>query len=267
MTARTAGPARCLNSISRACACGSTDVPFFRAHGLRRTAAFLVISEPHPATAPTRGLTCLVDTLLRRPGHWKYPVPGVRGRVAMTVAEQAAETTDQGPVQTRALIIGTGFSGLGIGIALQEQGVDFLILEKADDVGGTWRDNSYPGCACDVPSHLYSFSFSRRRHGANCSLRSLRSGTTSRESPTSTGCAATSGSTRASPARTGTIPSSAGTCSPTPGRNTSRSSSFLGPARCTSRCPKSKESPNSMAPLSIPRSGTTASTSAESGSR
>ena len=77
----------------------------------------------------------------------------------MTVAEQAAESTTQQPVHTRALIIGTGFSGLGMGIALQQQGVDFLILEKADDVGGTWRDNTYPGCACDVPSHLYSFSF------------------------------------------------------------------------------------------------------------
>jgi cation diffusion facilitator CzcD-associated flavoprotein CzcO len=63
------------------------------------------------------------------------------------------------PVHTRALIIGTGFSGLGMGIALQKQGVDFLILEKADEVGGTWRDNTYPGAACDVPSHLYSFSF------------------------------------------------------------------------------------------------------------
>jgi cation diffusion facilitator CzcD-associated flavoprotein CzcO len=62
-------------------------------------------------------------------------------------------------VETRALIIGSGFSGLGMGIALQKQGVDFMILEKADDIGGTWRDNSYPGCACDIPSHLYSFSF------------------------------------------------------------------------------------------------------------
>lgn len=63
------------------------------------------------------------------------------------------------PIHTRALIIGTGFSGLGMGIALRKQGVDFLILEKADDIGGTWRDNTYPGCACDVPSHLYSYSF------------------------------------------------------------------------------------------------------------
>jgi cation diffusion facilitator CzcD-associated flavoprotein CzcO len=78
----------------------------------------------------------------------------------MTVADQTTESTAaQESVHTRALIIGTGFSGLGMGIALQKQGVDFLILEKTDDIGGTWRDNSYPGCACDVPSHLYSFSF------------------------------------------------------------------------------------------------------------
>ena len=78
----------------------------------------------------------------------------------MTVApEQAAESSTQQPVHTRALIIGTGFSGLGMAIELQRQGVDFLILEKADEIGGTWRDNSYPDCACDVPSHLYSFSF------------------------------------------------------------------------------------------------------------
>jgi cation diffusion facilitator CzcD-associated flavoprotein CzcO len=78
----------------------------------------------------------------------------------MTVAESMPQPATQAPpVHTRALIIGTGFSGIGMGIALQKQGVDFLILEKADDVGGTWRDNTYPGCACDVPSHLYSFSF------------------------------------------------------------------------------------------------------------
>ena len=63
------------------------------------------------------------------------------------------------PVRTRAVIIGTGFSGLGMAIELQKRGIDFVILEKAADVGGTWRDNNYPGCACDIPSHLYSFSF------------------------------------------------------------------------------------------------------------
>jgi cation diffusion facilitator CzcD-associated flavoprotein CzcO len=57
-------------------------------------------------------------------------------------------------------VVGTGFSGLGTAIRLRQSGTrDFCVLERGDDVGGTWRDNSYPGCACDVPSHLYSFSF------------------------------------------------------------------------------------------------------------
>jgi cation diffusion facilitator CzcD-associated flavoprotein CzcO len=78
----------------------------------------------------------------------------------MTVAEQAEQTAvRKDAVRTRALIIGTGFSGLGMAIALQRQGVEFLLLEKADEIGGTWRDNTYPGCACDIPSHMYSFSF------------------------------------------------------------------------------------------------------------
>ena len=58
------------------------------------------------------------------------------------------------------VIIGTGFSGLGMAIRLKQAGHhDFVILEKDEDLGGTWRDNHYPGCACDVPSHMYSFSF------------------------------------------------------------------------------------------------------------
>lgn len=62
--------------------------------------------------------------------------------------------------QVGVLIIGAGFGGLCMGIKLKEQGNDnFLILEKGHDVGGTWRDNNYPGCACDVQSHMYSYSF------------------------------------------------------------------------------------------------------------
>lgn len=64
------------------------------------------------------------------------------------------------PADANVLIIGSGFAGLGMAIQLKRRGDDdFLILERADDVGGTWRDNTYPGAACDVPSHLYSFSF------------------------------------------------------------------------------------------------------------
>ncbi|GAB2638956.1 NAD(P)/FAD-dependent oxidoreductase [Gordonia jinhuaensis] len=57
-------------------------------------------------------------------------------------------------------IIGAGFSGLGAAIKLQQNGFeDFVILDRGSDFGGTWRDNTYPGAACDVPSHLYSYSF------------------------------------------------------------------------------------------------------------
>jgi len=58
------------------------------------------------------------------------------------------------------VIAGSGFAGIGMAIRLRREGIeDFVVLERAGDVGGTWRDNTYPGAACDVPSHLYSFSF------------------------------------------------------------------------------------------------------------
>jgi cation diffusion facilitator CzcD-associated flavoprotein CzcO len=64
------------------------------------------------------------------------------------------------PDRVRQLVIGAGFGGLGMAIKLDEDGErDFVVVEKGGDVGGTWRDNTYPGAACDVPSQLYSFSF------------------------------------------------------------------------------------------------------------
>ncbi len=72
----------------------------------------------------------------------------------------AATTTMQGELRTQVAIIGAGFGGLCMAIKLREAGQDdFIILEKGEDVGGTWRDNSYPGAACDVQSHMYSYSF------------------------------------------------------------------------------------------------------------
>lgn len=66
-------------------------------------------------------------------------------------------------VPLSVIVIGSGFAGIGMAIELDRAGIhDFLILEKAEDVGGTWRDNHYPGAGCDVPSHLYSFSFEPR---------------------------------------------------------------------------------------------------------
>ncbi len=65
----------------------------------------------------------------------------------------------------RIAILGAGAGGLGLAIRLRQAGItSFSIFDKADGVGGTWRANTYPGAACDVPSHLYSFSFARRRN-------------------------------------------------------------------------------------------------------
>jgi cation diffusion facilitator CzcD-associated flavoprotein CzcO len=64
------------------------------------------------------------------------------------------------PAHVHVLVVGAGFAGLGSAIKLDEHGFgDFLVVEKGATVGGTWRDNTYPGAACDVPSQLYSFSF------------------------------------------------------------------------------------------------------------
>ena len=63
------------------------------------------------------------------------------------------------PEHVGALVIGSGFAGIAAAVRLQQAGHTVAVVERGDDVGGTWRANSYPGCACDVPSHLYSLSF------------------------------------------------------------------------------------------------------------
>jgi cation diffusion facilitator CzcD-associated flavoprotein CzcO len=64
-------------------------------------------------------------------------------------------------LDAETIVVGAGFGGLGLALQMQRAGDDsFLILERASEVGGTWRDNVYPGCACDIPAMLYSFSFS-----------------------------------------------------------------------------------------------------------
>jgi cation diffusion facilitator CzcD-associated flavoprotein CzcO len=69
-------------------------------------------------------------------------------------------TAASSPEQVTFVIVGSGFSGLGAAIKLLQAGHrDLVILERAGDVGGTWRDNTYPGCRCDVQSNLYSYSF------------------------------------------------------------------------------------------------------------
>jgi len=91
--------------------------------------------------------------------HWSDSVRDFldqerRKVAAKTVSEKNGEHVYD------TLIIGAGFAGLGTAIKLREAGVhNVAILERAAEVGGTWRDNQYPGAACDIPSNLYSFSF------------------------------------------------------------------------------------------------------------
>ncbi|WP_072806865.1 flavin-containing monooxygenase [Rhodococcoides yunnanense] len=78
--------------------------------------------------------------------------------MSLTVTDTSERVT--APRQVDTVIIGSGFAGLGAAIKLTQKGKNnFLVLERGNDVGGTWRDNTYPGAACDVPSHLYSYSF------------------------------------------------------------------------------------------------------------
>lgn len=62
------------------------------------------------------------------------------------------------------VVVGAGFGGVATANALRQAGIeDFLVLERAADLGGVWRENTYPGAACDIPSHLYSYSYAQRR--------------------------------------------------------------------------------------------------------
>src|SRR3954466_14505280 len=79
-------------------------------------------------------------------------------RAEMTPTSEHETSTR--PRHVRVAILGAGFGGLGAAIRLKQRGDDdFLVFERAADVGGTWWANTYPGCQCDIPSHLYSFSF------------------------------------------------------------------------------------------------------------
>jgi cation diffusion facilitator CzcD-associated flavoprotein CzcO len=81
----------------------------------------------------------------------------------MTRSNGSKPQRDAVPRDVDVLIVGSGFSGLCLGVRLrQSRQNSFLIIEKGADIGGTWRDNRYPGCACDIPSHLYSLSFAPR---------------------------------------------------------------------------------------------------------
>jgi len=79
---------------------------------------------------------------------------------SLAEARVGADGSGNGRPTPRVAIVGAGFGGIGLGISLKRAGIEsFTIFEKASGVGGVWRDNTYPGLTCDIPSHLYSFSF------------------------------------------------------------------------------------------------------------
>lgn len=81
-----------------------------------------------------------------------------------TAISSTAHKNRGDPRRHPVVIVGAGFGGLTVAATLKDSGIhDFVILEEGDDVGGVWRENTYPGCACDVPSHLYSFEFDPHR--------------------------------------------------------------------------------------------------------
>jgi len=110
-------------------------------------------------------------------------------------AQHLGRTLYAGAATRRILIIGSGFGGLGLAIRLKRAGIaTFTILEQAASLGGTWRDNSYPGAACDVPSMLYSLSFEQRTDWPRKCRPRRRSARTWKTAPGATASCRTSAS-------------------------------------------------------------------------
>ena len=133
----------------------------------RRQAALILelMGEMAPEDVDPRELEVAahaVNSAYEGVAHWMWDHPDVPSSSWRT-GPSSCSCQDYGGSRDPApqvAIVGTGFSGLGMAIRLKQEGEhDFVLLERADDIGGTWRDNTYPGCRCDVPSHLYSFSF------------------------------------------------------------------------------------------------------------
>ena len=127
-----------------------------------RTAAFDAVIAFHegrlrPVTPPPLEVTRMLGHALAE------EVPDEYGQLLSEemgfVSRDVDIPVDAIPEGFRVVIIGAGLSGLCMGMKLAATGIDFVILEKDEDLGGTWLENVYPGCGVDTPGHLYSFSF------------------------------------------------------------------------------------------------------------
>lgn len=136
------------------------------AQGAVRAAAFDAIRayrdgrlEPAPAPQPGRVAELLAFALAEE-------VPTDYGPLLAeelgTMSRDVAPPTAGDPRTLDVIVVGAGMAGLNIAVHLDRVGIPYTLLEKNDEVGGTWLENDYPGCGVDTPSHLYSYSFARR---------------------------------------------------------------------------------------------------------
>src|SRR6476646_4101949 len=96
-----------------------------------------------------------------------HAAPGVRAGPACTIGRKSTVThyaiyvmiAKMAGAKPKVAVIGAGPGGIAMGIQLADGGYDFTIFDRGEGFGGTWRNNTYPGAACDVPSHFYSYSF------------------------------------------------------------------------------------------------------------
>ncbi|SKB03101.1 Predicted flavoprotein CzcO associated with the cation diffusion facilitator CzcD [Agreia bicolorata] len=132
------------------------------AHGMDESRVLVLSTSDERRTLldrPARILS-LIEEFIDGARADRAPDTNRSGVAAAGIRNAVARTSLDGATEVDAVIVGAGFAGLGAGIRLARRGdTSFVILERAHDVGGTWRDNVYPGVACDIPSHLYSFSF------------------------------------------------------------------------------------------------------------
>ena len=124
---------------------------------------YVAHDRPLPPAPPRALLQKMADTAVGRhvPEEYLpmiYDELNFDGKDAKTVQWRHQPSTEK-LVAFRVLVIGAGFSGIAMGAKLQEAGYDYVIIEKNDNVGGTWYENTYPGIAVDTPNHFYSYSF------------------------------------------------------------------------------------------------------------